>query len=53
MSGPSFRHLAMFRMSCWNKQIGSDDGIFRDQKASSDKRGQDSNDFISPMFTRL
>jgi hypothetical protein len=32
MSGPSFRRLTAFRISPWNKQIGSDDGVFRDQE---------------------
>jgi hypothetical protein len=36
MSGPSFRDLIAFRISPWNKQIGSDDGVFRDQETSLD-----------------
>jgi hypothetical protein len=35
MSGSSFRHLAAFRISFWNNQIGSEGGVFGDQKASS------------------
>jgi hypothetical protein len=35
MSGPRFRHLAAFRMSFWNKQIGSEDDDFGEQKAFS------------------
>jgi hypothetical protein len=37
MSGPLRRRLTAFLMSFWNKQIGLDDGVFGDQKASLDK----------------
>jgi hypothetical protein len=33
MSNPRFRQLSSFRMSYWNKQMGSEDGVFGDQKA--------------------
>jgi hypothetical protein len=36
MSGPSFRHLAAFRITFWNKQIRSEDGVLGDQKALLD-----------------
>jgi hypothetical protein len=32
-SSPSFWHLAVFRISLWNNQVGSKDGVFGDQKA--------------------
>jgi hypothetical protein len=53
-SGPRIRPLTAIRMSYWNKQIGSDDGVFGVQKGSLDgPPPQSSNHQISPMFTHF
>ena len=36
ISGACFRQATAFRMSFWNNQIGPENGIFGDQKASLD-----------------
>jgi hypothetical protein len=50
-SGPSFRRLTAFHMSFRNKQIGSEDSAFSDQKASLDGPPKTSNDQFFQMFT--
>jgi hypothetical protein len=53
MSDPCCRRLAGFYISFWNKQIGSDDSVFGDQKALLDGYPRKSNDRLSPLFTIL
>jgi hypothetical protein len=53
MSDPSFRQLAAFRMSFWNKQIGSESGVFGDQKSLFGQLLQLPNERSSLMFSHF